>query len=552
MATSSTVNLEQSQGHQNCISYSAELCTVIAQRKELLIVSWGESGERFYSVFRINRTLDGAELEPQNFGILETYFTNKQAVCLKKRAYDDQIRLFDVQNAPEVPTLYKTAECSQPLVLLLPVHISAAMFAASFNECQAPDFKRFYECFEDGDTNKVQGLLKQPINIDAHMLNGDTLLMLATANSFVDFVGVLLDSGADANVQNAQGKTALHLAAECGEPEAIKKLLSRNANYLIRDHKSRLALHLAARNGHFKCVKKLINVSTLSIHQPDGYKLTPLRYAIREGRLDIVRELNAALMAKHCDPVTHHDVLFAVRAGEVEAAKLVYSFINIACEDDVGVSKLLRNDDESRDETLAYQLFRAVEETNEEVLRSLISKAVDQKIKFNEFIDSADGYTLFHKAAAYGSSACIQILNPYFPDKKCTLPESELTPLHTAALHGNLDTLKALCDSRREFVNKPSFDGHTPACLAARKGRLECLKHLSTIGAQLSTPTKETGRTPLHLAALHGHKECVEWLMNRGSEPSILDKSKRTALRLAMDCGQHEVVDYMDTYLLNE
>ncbi|MGB0894308.1 MAG: ankyrin repeat domain-containing protein [Parashewanella sp.] len=554
MATSLTAALEQTQEHQICISYTSELITVIAQHKELLMVSWGEFGDKIYNVFSVHRTARGAKLKYQNFGFFETYFTDKNGVYLQKRAYQDRINSIEMPNAPDCPTLNKVQDCSQPLVLLLPSHTTAAMFAVSFNKQQLPDFKQFYQCFKDGDTEQVRELLKQPINIDAHMDHGsgDTLLMLATANSFVDFIDMLLASGADPNVQNAQGKSALHLAAECDEPDVLKKLLAVKADHLRLDHNLRLPLHLAVNNGHFKCAKTLIDVSELSIQQPDSFKLTPLRYAIREGRLTIVRELNAALMAKHCDSVTHYDVLFAVRAGEMEAAKLVYSSINIESEEDVGVSKLLRNENESRDETLVYQLFRAVEESNEEALRSLISKAVDQKIKFNEFIDCADGYTLSHKAAAYGNSACIQIINPYLPDEKCHLPKSGHTPLHIAALHGNLDTLKALCDSRRGFVNKVSFDGYTPVSLAARKGRLECLRHLSNIGADLSISTKDTSRTPMHFAALHGHKECVMWLMNQGADPSIFDKSERTPLRLAMDSGQHEVVNYMDTYFRNE
>lgn len=56
--------------------------------------------------------------------------------------------------------------------------------------------------------------------------DGQTALMFAVRQGRTDMVKMLLDTGADTNVQDDEGSTALMCAAEHGHTEIIKMLLN--------------------------------------------------------------------------------------------------------------------------------------------------------------------------------------------------------------------------------------------------------------------------------------------------------------------------------------
>ena len=74
----------------------------------------------------------------------------------------------------------------------------------------------------------------------------------------------------------------------------------------------------------------------------------------------------------------------------------------------------------------------------------------------------------------------------------------EKTPLHIAALLGNLNTVKE-CIKRGDEVNFASCDGKTAAHYAAIGGNLEILKYLVESHANVNQ-RDNYGRLPLHYA----------------------------------------------------
>jgi ankyrin repeat protein len=57
--------------------------------------------------------------------------------------------------------------------------------------------------------------------------HGQTALMLAVSHGRLDMVRLLVESGADMNIQDEDGSTALMCAAEHGHTEIVKHLLSQ-------------------------------------------------------------------------------------------------------------------------------------------------------------------------------------------------------------------------------------------------------------------------------------------------------------------------------------
>jgi ankyrin repeat protein len=73
-----------------------------------------------------------------------------------------------------------------------------------------------------------------------------------------------------------------------------------------------------------------------------------------------------------------------------------------------------------------------------------------------------------------------------------------LTPLHTAAASGYVETVKLLLDSRVE-IEGPDAQGNTPLHLAAERGRTEIVKMFLQLHPKFATKNDD-GDTVLHLA----------------------------------------------------
>lgn len=88
------------------------------------------------------------------------------------------------------------------------------------------------------------------VNIRAKQ-HGQTALMLAVSHGRLDMVRMLLEAGADINIQDEDGSTALMCAAEHGHIEIVKHFLCQpDCDSTITDVDSSTALKIAMEAGH--------------------------------------------------------------------------------------------------------------------------------------------------------------------------------------------------------------------------------------------------------------------------------------------------------------
>uniref|UniRef100_A0A8C2C5U7 CASK interacting protein 1 n=1 Tax=Cyprinus carpio TaxID=7962 RepID=A0A8C2C5U7_CYPCA len=117
------------------------------------------------------------------------------------------------------------------------------------------------------------------------------------------------------------------------------------------------------------------------------------------------------------------------------------------------------------------------------------------------------------------------------------------SPLHHAALNGNVEVISLLLESQA-IVDIRDQKGMRPLHYAAWQGKSEPMKLLLKSGSSVNSQSDE-GQIPLHLAAQHGHYDVSEMLLQHQSNPCIVDNGGRTPLDLACEFGRVGVVQLL-------
>ncbi|XP_061568054.1 caskin-1 isoform X2 [Cololabis saira] len=117
------------------------------------------------------------------------------------------------------------------------------------------------------------------------------------------------------------------------------------------------------------------------------------------------------------------------------------------------------------------------------------------------------------------------------------------SPLHHAALNGNLELISLLLESQAA-VDIRDQKGMRPLHYAAWQGKAEPMKMLLKSGSSVNGQSDE-GQIPLHLSAQHGHYDVSEMLLQHQSNPCIVDNGGKTPLDLACEFGRVGVVQLL-------
>ncbi|WP_265030421.1 ankyrin repeat domain-containing protein [Wolbachia endosymbiont (group B) of Athalia cordata] len=185
-----------------------------------------------------------------------------------------------------------------------PLHL--AVSSSNLDIIGVPIFIRRLIDGEDENVNLqdniVEILIEKGANINIQDNEGKTPLHLAVSNSSLGAEGIaivvetLIGRDAKVDIQDNEGKTPLHLAVSNSDLPNIFAALSliiRGANVNIQDHEGRTPLHLAVSNSEFpnlevirSLIKKGANVNT-----KDNEGRTPLDYAISSEKEELIKIL---------------------------------------------------------------------------------------------------------------------------------------------------------------------------------------------------------------------------------------------------------------------
>ncbi|XP_075684046.1 uncharacterized protein LOC142652280 [Rhinoderma darwinii] len=307
---------------------------------------------------------------------------------------------------------------------------------------------------------------------------------------------ILLRSGADVNVERANGETAMHVAAQYGNIKMIRALMEEGGEVTRQSQASENALHTAVRHCHLPIVEVILNYLTNERSQADA--VACVNQPNQEGETSLHL---AAAVSKDMIHIEEEDV----------------KIIRLLLDHDADIST-------TTSQTGATPLHYCARMGNEDVLLEMIKHI--------------------------GSNRKQQIMNRQEKNMKADVYAADIqgqTPLHLAAENDHSEVVKLFLKHRPELVTSANMDGSTCAHIAAAKGSVAVIKELlkSNMSSVTTARNKTNESTPLHLAASGGHAEVVKVLLEAGASASDEDAEGMSAIHLAAKNGHINVLDVL-------
>ncbi|MBN8828950.1 MAG: ankyrin repeat domain-containing protein [Sphingobacteriia bacterium] len=143
--------------------------------------------------------------------------------------------------------------------------------------------KEFIISIEKNDIGKIKELISQNVELKSFKIDYQLKIPLFTAirKGNLKVIKLLLDKGADINIQDDSGNTALHIAVYENNPGIMKFLLDRGANPYISNSDSAAPIHLAIdKNYQGKEFIEILCKKNFNLNIQNNCGFTPFSYAL--------------------------------------------------------------------------------------------------------------------------------------------------------------------------------------------------------------------------------------------------------------------------------
>jgi ankyrin repeat protein len=342
--------------------------------------------------------------------------------------------------------------------------------------------------------------------------SGDTILhQLVRKPGWGASIQVLLQSNVLApnelaqllNTKNYAGNTALHVASARGHEDYVGLLLNLGADVMSENERKKTALMISIEMGQVGCVTKLAAFSSALVLKNESHNLTSLEVAVELGQWDIANKL-FPFFPDSASPTT-------LQTDHKELA-LTKRFFQLVREEEIDeVFELVKAHPtlvHSSDEGGRSPLHLAVlGRPTSELPELLLARDAD--------INKLDpgGNTPLHWAACHASGA---VFGKYLIESGAQIDianrEGNL-PLHMAVFAGNLSLVEYLlteCNPAQSGLRQPNIDENTPLHIVCAlpnhttPAQLDVMISLMTEKRAETSAVNSRKETPLHIAAAAG------------------------------------------------
>jgi ankyrin repeat protein len=360
--------------------------------------------------------------------------------------------------------------------------------------------------------------------------------------------------------QNNQGKTLLYLAAEVGYLDLIKELARLGAfSYSHRNKEGRIPLHAAVVGCHTNVVEYFLEQKAYNINDQDGAGNTPLHLALQNLNKEQLKQRSNEIAKMLIDTLIRQQGFFssnmwlrnnsgatplflAAKNGDLDLVKLLCDNGALSLDNRTNMGVTLEN--------------AAMKGGFPQVAQYLIDEMAKNKPGVVAKVKTAMGQTL--KSAVLRSAQAIanktlssnaskkvrDFLQKYQTTK---LPDAKNSPLHIAALRGDIEGFKTLVQNsdsnsidQKLSVAAKNIQGQTVLHLAAMAGQTEMIQYLlDTYSLDLYVNDKDkNGKTPLDLAVKYRREGAVDLLFKNGAKKEGWDAEGDTELCKAVRSGE--------------
>ncbi|KAL8945995.1 MAG: hypothetical protein Q9222_007546, partial [Ikaeria aurantiellina] len=300
------------------------------------------------------------------------------------------------------------------------------------------------------------------------------------------------------DVRNGEGATAMYQAAWEGRVSTVRLLLEYGADYNIQNKNTTTTLHAAAWNEHKEIVVMLLEKSS---QDPD-----PSRRAIFLNQRNSIGKtaLMDAMTAKGGQPNREIIELLLSRGVDVSIPK--------------------SNDVHALHAACAGAIYDLVKRLVEYAIETLDPTRFKAFLNYRNF----DGKTpLMDAVMPLSGRPCVEIINLLISHgADYTIPKkNNVTVLHFTATHAHRDALRLFLDHAsknlnhtafRNFINHRNFDGKTALMDAAMRDRPLIATWLLDYGADFSIRDNQ-GFTALHYCVYRDNLSTVRSLLQKTS-----------------------------------
>lgn len=381
-------------------------------------------------------------------------------------------------------------------------------------------------------------LLEAGADPDLQARNGDSALHLALRNQHRERIGQLLAAGANPDLADEDGATPLMMAQASEDAEAATLLINAGADLEIT-YQDDTALMRAVKADQNAMISLLLEAGA-DPNTEDGKDYPAILYAVHQGN----RSALGQLLNRGADADAVLPNPYYIMNGNIAVPEEGGSLLAIATRKNWkdGVLLLLEADAQA---DLEAMRLAATSDKGSAILAQMLAagarpdsdsdwspvaddpEALSQAVRTGMGADVGRKWTPLTAAmkAKQYDNARLLLAAGADPSPQVT---ADLPPLYSAADQGSTDMVAELLAAGAE-VDQRTPKGFTSLYQTAWKGQTETFKQLLAAGADINS-VNGNNYTPLMGAADNGHKDIVLALLAAGADPNIQTESGYTAL----------------------
>jgi ankyrin repeat protein/GTPase SAR1 family protein len=371
-----------------------------------------------------------------------------------------------------------------------------------------------------GDTATLQFFYDQGIELDAVLINNQTLAYIAAQNGQKAVLEFLHEKGVKLDTP-VEGWSPIHIATQHGHKAVLEFLHEKGVKLDTPKRDGWSPIHTAARMGH-TTVLEFLHEKGVKLDTPHKDGWSSIHIAAQNGQIAVLEFLHEKGVKLD---TPNQNGWSPIHIAAQNGHKAVLEFLH---------EKGVKLDTPNKNGWSPIHI--AAQSGHKAVLEFLHEKGVKLDTP------NQNGATPVCIAAQHGQKAVLEFLHEKGV-KLDTPNQNGWSPIHFAAQHGHKAVLEFLHEKGVK-LDTPNKNGWSPIHIAAQYGQKAVLEFLHEKGVKLDTPDKD-GWSPIHIAAQHGQKAVLEFLHEKGVKLDTPNQNGATPVCIAAQNGQKAVLEFL-------